>query len=65
MKGQTGIDVPRPLSNDLYHYNSKVDRRFRGVYRQKYIFILYSFVQCDIAGYRVIGPVSELSEHTP
>ena len=28
-KGQTGIDVPRPLSNDLYHYISKVDRSLK------------------------------------
>ena len=39
MKEQTGIDVPQPLSNDLYHTISKVDRSFRGVYRLKYIFI--------------------------
>ena len=64
MKEQTGIDVPRPLSNDRYHYISKVDRSFRGVCRQKNIFILYIFKQFDIAGYRVIRPVSELSEHT-
>ena len=36
MKEQTGIDVPQPLSNDLYHYILKVDRSFRGVYGQKY-----------------------------
>ena len=43
MKEQTGIDIPQPLSNDLYRYISKVDRSLRGVYRQKYIFILYNF----------------------
>ena len=31
---QTGIDVLQPLSNDLYHYISKVDRSLRGVYRE-------------------------------
>ena len=42
MKEQTGIDLPRRGSKDLYHYISKVDRSFRGLYRQKYIFILYN-----------------------
>ena len=34
MKEQTGIDVSRPLRNDLIIIFQKVDRSFKGVNRQ-------------------------------